>query len=141
MRSTRAPAHPVEELRRDADRALLPVAVARYRYQTISNIAHDGGRASRMHRAQMHRECVSQPLQLGGVEGIGGQGLVGQGGQHGQREDDHRLVGKAQAAQRLPGADAAFQGGGQQVGAQPPLHVGPGPDAEHMQRNEFAGVT
>jgi hypothetical protein len=60
--------------------------------------------------------------------------------QHRQREHDHRLVGQAQAAQRLAGADAALQRRTQKVCSESALDVGAGTDAQHVQRHHAGAV-
>ncbi len=55
-------------------------------------------------------------------------------------EDHQRAGGQAKATEGLPGADATFQRRAQQVGAQPPLDIGAGPDPQQVQGHQLGGV-
>ena len=69
----------------------------------------------------------------------GPAGRVG-GFEYGESQYRHGLVGEAEAAERLAGAHAALQRGADQVGAQPALDVGAGPDAQHVERDDPGAV-
>ena len=63
-----------------------------------------------------------------------GECLLGQVGRkpgrvgRGQAQHHQRAPGQAEAVQGLPGPGSAGQGGAEQIGPQPALDVGPGPD-------------
>ena len=91
-----------------------------------------------MHRAEVQRERVAEPLPLGGPR------AASSGPRRARtcatREDQQRLAGQPEPLQRLPGAGAALEGRAEQVGAQPALYVGAGPDPQQVQRDQLRRV-
>ncbi len=138
----RTAAHPVQEVRGDANGALLAVgAAANDRDEAVHDVADQRGGAPRVYRAQVHRERVGEPLPFGGRARVGAEPADRVGGfEDGESQHHHGLVGQAEAAERLAGAHAALQRGADQVGTEPALDVGAGPDAQHVQRDDPGAV-
>ena len=116
---------------------VLPVALDRK--QGEHDAADDGDRRRREGRREVDRQGVGDPVQP--REWALGRVVVGAWlGDQGHSEDHDLLAGQAEAVQRVPRAGAALEGGADQVGAEPALHVGAGAHPQQVQRHELGGV-
>ena len=93
-----------------------------------------------MDRAQVHRERVAEPLAF--VRDRRAASAVDSSpvADTARPSTTTRLAGQPEPVQRLSRAGPAFERGAEQVGAQPALDVGAGPDAQQVQRDQLRGV-
>ena len=78
-------------------------------HEAVRDAADQGGRRTRVHRAQVQRERVAEPLALVGDGGAGLERLVAACPRQRDAEDHQPLAGQPEAVERVPGAGASLQ--------------------------------
>lgn len=130
-----------EEVRRDPDGTFLAVgAVALHWDEAVRDVPDQGGRSTGMYGAQVHGEGVGESLAFGGQARITEGRVVRRRVDHRQRKYYDWLATQAEPVEGLAGADATFERGTHEIGAQAAFDVGSGSDAQQVQGHELGGI-
>ena len=132
----------VEEVFGDARRTVFRrVAFAGSREDPVRDVADERDRGAGAHGGQVHGESIGETLALAEEQLVGAHGsLALRVEQQGRADDADALAAEAETLEGIPGACAALEGGPDQFGAEPALHVGTGTNPQHVQGDEFGGI-